>query len=49
MLAKVIPFPVKPAVSQSCRWHEAVESVTSSNLRIACAWQRMLFRFWWGA
>lgn len=49
MLAKVIPLPVKPAVSESCRWHEAAESITASNLKILCAWQRMLFRFYWGA
>lgn len=48
MLAKVIPFPIKPAVSESCRWHEAGESITTSNLKIICAWQRILFRFWWG-
>lgn len=49
MLAKVIPLPVQPAVFESCRWHEATESITASNLKIMCAWQRMLFRFWWGA
>lgn len=49
MLAKVIYLPLaRPAVRRACEWHEAVESVTRSNIKIACAWQRMLFRFWWG-
>jgi len=49
MLAPVIPIrPQQPAVAQSLRWHEAIESVTASNIKIACAWQRMLWRAWWG-
>lgn len=49
MLSNVVRLrPHQPAVSEACRWHEAVESVTASNLKIACAWQRMVWRFWWG-
>lgn len=40
--------PQRPAVAEACRWHEAAESVTASNLRIMCAWQRMFWRAWWG-
>jgi hypothetical protein len=39
---------LRPAAAQACRWSEAVESITASNLRIACAWQRTLLRTWWG-
>lgn len=42
------PKPAQPAVSQACRWHEATESVAASNLRILCAWQRMVLRAMWG-
>ncbi len=49
MLCKVIPIkPQQPAVSEACRWHEAVESITASNLKIISAWQRMVFRSIWG-
>lgn len=49
MLAKIIQIrPQQPAVSEACRWHEAIESVTKSNIKIVCAWQRMLWRFCWG-
>lgn len=47
-LAEVIPLkPQRPAVSEACRWHEAIESVTASNLKIMCAWQRMVWRAFW--
>lgn len=49
MLAQVVPIrPQRPAVSQACRWHEVVESVAASNFRVICAWQRMLWRAFWG-
>lgn len=40
--------PQRPAVSLACRWHETFEIVTATNMRIACAWQRMLWRAFWG-
>jgi len=40
--------PQRPAVAEACRWHEATESIAASNLKILCAWQRMLWRAWWG-
>lgn len=47
-LAEVIPLkPQRPTVSQACRWHEAFESITASNLKIISAWQRMLWRALW--
>lgn len=49
MLSNVVTLhPAKPAVSESCRWHEAFESIAAGNLKIMCAWQRMLWRFYWG-
>lgn len=49
MLAEVIQIkPLKPVVSESCKWHYAIESIAASNLKIACAWQRMLWRAVWG-
>lgn len=49
MIAQVIPIkPQSPAVSEACRWHEAIESITASNLRFMCEWQRMLWRVMWG-
>jgi hypothetical protein len=49
MLSNVIRInPQQPAVAEACHWHEAFESVTQSNIKIACAWQRMLWRFAWG-
>lgn len=38
----------RPAVSEACRWSEAVESITASNLRIMFAWQRLAIRAIWG-
>lgn len=47
-LAEVIPIkPQRPAVSEACRWHEAFESIATSNLKIISAWQRMLWRAFW--
>lgn len=49
MLAEVIQIkPLKPVVSESCKWHSAFESIAASNLKIACAWQRMVWRAMWG-
>lgn len=48
MTAAIIPIrQAQPAAATACRWSEAVESVTLSNLRIAFAWQRMLLRHFW--
>lgn len=48
-LSNVITLrPQRPAVSEALRWHEAIELVTASNIRIACAWQRMFWRAMWG-
>ena len=41
------PRVAQPAVAESCRWHEALEQITASNLRLACAWQRTIWRFMW--
>jgi hypothetical protein len=48
MHSKIIPLRAQqPAVSHACRWHEAIESVTASNLRLVCAWQRIVWRALW--
>lgn len=48
-LNNVVPIkPQRPIVSEACRWHEALESVASSNLKIIGAWQRMFWRAFWG-
>lgn len=39
---------MRPAVSEACRWHEAVESITRSNIRLAAAWQRVFLRTLFG-
>ncbi|NMG71836.1 hypothetical protein [Parazoarcus communis] len=39
---------MRPAVSDACRWHAAIESITRSNIRLAAAWQRVLIRTWFG-
>jgi len=39
---------LRPAAAHACRWSEALESVTASNLRIAFAWQRIVLRALWG-
>ena len=31
-------------ITEACRWSEAIESVLTTNLRIAFAWQRMVLR-----
>lgn len=49
MLAEVIQIkPLKPVVSESCKWHSAFESIAASNFKVACAWQRMVWRAIWG-
>lgn len=49
MLSNVVQIrPHQPPAREALRWHEAVESVTASNLKIMCAWQRMLWRAMWG-
>lgn len=42
------PRIAAPAVSEACKWHEAIESVTRSNIRILGAWQRLALRAMWG-
>lgn len=50
MNAQILPFkPQAKPIADACRWSEAIESVTASNLKIAFAWQRMLWRACWGA
>lgn len=49
MQLNVVPIrPPQPAVSEACRWHEAIESIAASNFRVICAWQRMVLRSIWG-
>lgn len=31
-------------INDACRWSEAIETVLTTNLRIAFAWQRMTLR-----
>lgn len=38
----------RPVAAEACRWSEAVESITASNLRILFAWQRLALRAWLG-
>lgn len=33
-------------ISDACRWSEAIETVLTTNLRMAFAWQRALLRAW---
>ena len=33
-------------ISDACRWSEAVETVLTTNVRMAFAWQRVLLRAW---
>lgn len=40
--------PQRAPVADACRWHEAIESVAQSNIKILCAWQRMVWRAMWG-
>lgn len=48
MQLNVIPIrPQQPAVSDACRWNEAIESIAESNFRVLCAWQRMVWRAIW--
>lgn len=50
MTAAILPFrPSQPAASAACRWSEAIESVTATNLRVAFAWQRLWLRLLLGA
>lgn len=46
--ARIIPFAHRraapPALSLACRWSEAIEDLTRTNLRLAFAWQRVLLR-----
>lgn len=49
MTAQVLPFrPAQPAISDACRWSEAIETVTAANLKIGFAWQRQILRFMLG-
>lgn len=34
----------RPVAAHACRWTEAIESITASNLRIVFAWQRLAIR-----
>lgn len=36
-------------INDTCRWVDAFESVSTTNIRLLFAWQRMLLRAWWGA
>ena len=45
-----LPAPklqAKP-IADICRWSEAFETVTTSNLRVMFAWQRIILRSIWG-
>lgn len=33
-------------ITDACRWSSAIETVISTNLRIAFAWQRIILRAW---
>lgn len=47
-LAQVLPFrPQAKPVSDACKWSEAFEQVTQTNLKIGFAWQRMWLRAVW--
>lgn len=39
---------MRPVVSDACKWHEAIESITRSNIRLAAAWQRVFLRTLFG-
>lgn len=48
MLAPIIPLrPQQKPISDACRWHEAFEGIFATNWRIACAWQRVIWRSIW--
>lgn len=47
--AQILRFrPRHAAGNELCRWHAACEQITASNLRLACAWQRLAIRLMWG-
>lgn len=49
MTLNVVPIkPQQPTVASTCRWHEAFESVFATNFRTLCAWQRTVWRAFWG-
>ena len=55
--AQVIQFPgigqgpmklQRKPIADACRWSEALEIVTLSNLRLVFVWQRIVLRSVWG-
>lgn len=50
MTAQIIPIhAAQPVAAAVCRWSEAVETVTTSNIKVAFAWQRMWARLMLGS
>jgi len=46
---QVIRFrPRQAAAIELRRWRAACEQIAASNLRLACAWQRLAIRLLWG-